>query len=122
MLGKTEWAIGDGFMSETSCGGYDSHEAVCVLNLSDKPAAIAITVYFEDSEPLTGFTAHCGAARTNHIRLDKIKNADGVQIPKEKPYALLVQSDVPIVVQHSRMDVTQAEMTLMSTIAYTTNG
>lgn len=119
MLGNTEWAIGDGFMSNTSCGGYDSHEAVCVLNLSDSPANIAITVYFEDCEPMTGFTAQCGAQRTNHIRLDKIKNGRGEQIPKEKPYALLVQSDVPIVVQHSRMDVTQAEMTLMSTIAYT---
>ncbi len=119
MLGKTEWAISDGFMSASNSGGYDSHEAVCVLNLSDKTANVAITVYFEDSEPLTGFTARCGAARTNHIRLDKIKNANGMPIPKEKPYALLVQSDVPIVVQHSRMDVTQADMTLMSTIAYT---
>lgn len=119
MLGKTEWAIGDGFMSASSNGGYDSHEAVCVLNLTDKPAQIEITVYFEDAPPLKGFTAQCGAQRTHHIRLDKIKNTEGKEIPKEKPYALFVQSDVPVVVQHSRMDVTQAEMTLMSTIAYT---
>lgn len=30
----------------------------------------------------------------------------------------MVESDVPIIVQHSRMDVSQAEMTLMTTIAY----
>lgn len=118
MLGKTEWAIGDGFMSASSQGGYDSHEAVCVLNISDQSAKIEITVYFEDEPPLKGFVTHCGAERTNHIRLDKIENADGISIPKEKPYALLICSNVPIVVQHSRMDVTQAEMTLMSTIAY----
>lgn len=118
MLGKMEWAVGDGFMSASSQGGYDSHEAVCVLNVSDQPATVEITVYFEDEPPLKGFIAHCGAERANHIRLDKIKNGDGVSIPKEKPYALLIRSDVPIVVQHSRMDVTQAEMTLMSTITY----
>ena len=83
MLGKTEWAIGDGFMSASSNGGYDSHEAVCVLNLTDKPAQIEITVYFEDAPPLKGFTAQCGAQRTHHIRLDKIKNTEGKEIPKE---------------------------------------
>ena len=51
-------------------------------------------------------------------RLDKIKNADGVAIPHEVPYAILVESSVPVICQHSRMDVTQAEMTLMTTIAY----
>lgn len=56
--------------------------------------------------------------RTNHIRLDKIKNKNGQTIPKDVPYALLVESDVEIVAQHSRMDVSQAEMTLMTTIAY----
>ena len=118
MLGKKEWAIGDGFMSAASNGGYDSHEAVCVLNPSGQEAHVEIAVYFENREPLKGFTAVCGAERTNHIRLDKIKNADGERIPKETPYALLITSDVPVVVQHSRMDVSQAEMTLMTTIAY----
>ncbi len=117
-LGKQLWAIGDGFMSSTAKGDYVSHEAVCVLNTTDTDAAITIDVYFEDREPMLGFTAVCGARRTNHVRLDKIKNAQGQPIPKDVPYALLVHSSVPVVVQHSRMDVTQAEMTLMTTIAY----
>lgn len=118
MLGKTVWAIGDGYMSDTQNGGFVSHEAVCVLNTSDKDAEINITVYFEDREPVGGFKAVCAARRTNHIRLDKIKNDKGEAMPLGVPYALLVESSVPVVVQHSRMDVTQAEMTLMTTIAY----
>ncbi len=118
MKGKTQWFIGDGFMSPTSKGEYDSHEAVCVLNLSGQDAHITINVYFEDIEPMKGFYAECKNERTNHIRLDKITNLSGESIPKGKPYALSVESDVPIIVQHSRMDVTQAEMTLMTTIAY----
>ena len=118
MIGKKVWTIADGFMSSTEKGGYVSHEAICVLNTTSKTSNISITVYFEDREPLVGFEAKCDSMRTNHIRLDKIKNKKGQLIPKDVPYALLVESDVEIVVQHSRMDVSQAEMTLMTTIAY----
>lgn len=118
MLGKNTWMIADGFMSSTKTEKYVSHEAVCVLNLSAEPAQIKITVYFEDREPLTGFEAVCPSNRTNHIRLDKIKNSENAVIPKDVPYALLIESSVPIVCQHSRMDVSQPDMTLMTTIAY----
>ena len=67
---------------------------------------------------MTGFSAVCENNRTNHIRLDKIENDKGEKIPKEVPYAILVESDRDIVCQHSRMDVSQPEMTLMTTIAY----
>ena len=117
-LGKKQWLIADGYMSNTENGDYVSHEAVCVLNLTDETANINITVYFEDRQPLKGFFAECKSERTNHIRLDKIKNKDGIRIPHEVPYALLIESDVPVVCQHSRMDVSQAEMTLMTTMAY----
>lgn len=118
MYGKNTWLIPDGFMSSTAKGDYVSHEAVCVLNLSGETAKIKLTVFFEDSEPLRGFEAECAHERTHHIRLDRIKNADGVSIPKEKPYAVLVESDRPIVVQASRLDVSQPEYSLMTTIAY----
>ena len=117
-IGKKTWLIADGFMSDTKNGDYVSHEAVCVLNLSEEAAVINITVYFEDRAPLKGFTAECKSERTNHIRLDKIKNSVGESIHHEVPYALLIESSVPIVCQHSRMDVSQPEMTLMTTIAY----
>ncbi len=105
-------------MSDTAKGNYVSHEAICVLNLSECDAKIKLTVFFEDKEPLYGFTAVCKSKRSNHIRLDKITNDKNEQIPKETPYSVLVESDVEIVAQHSCMDVSQAEMTLMSTIAY----
>lgn len=117
-LGKKQWLIADGYMSDTKNGDFVSHEAVCVLNLSNETANINITIYFEDREPLKGFVAECQSERTNHIRLDKIENKDGVKIPLGVPYALLIESNVPVVCQHSRMDVSQAEMTLMTTIAY----
>lgn len=118
MYGKKVWTIADGFMASTSSGGFDSHEAVCVLNLSGERAEIDISIYFENREALKGFKAYCDNERTNHIRLDKITNDKGEKIPKDIPYAILVESSVPVICQHSRMDVTQSDMTLMTTIAY----
>ena len=95
-----------------------SHEAVCVLNLSGETAHIDLTIFFEDAEPLRGFHAVCENERTNHIRLDKQINDEGKPIPRNKPYAILVESDRPIVAQCSRLDVSQPEYALMTTIAY----
>ena len=116
--GKKEWFIADGYMSDTTKGEYVSHEAVCVLNMSGKKANIDLTIYFEDEEPLRGLHAVCENDRTNHIRLDKIVNDQGRKIPRNKPYAIHVKSDVPVVVQCSRLDVSQPEYSLMTTIAY----
>ena len=95
VLGKTTWMIADGYMSDTVKGEFVSHEAVCVLNLSGATAHIDLTLFFEDCEPLTGLHAVCEDRRTNHIRLDRMVNDEGKRIPRNKPYAILVQSDRP---------------------------
>lgn len=118
MYGKKVWMIADGYMSNTEKGDLVSHEAICVLNLSGEDAHIDITLYFENDEPMKGLHAVCKNERTNHIRLDKIVADDGRKIPKDTPYAVLVESDQPIVVQASRLDVSQPEYALMTTIAY----
>lgn len=118
MIGKNTWLIPDGYMNPTANGDFVSHEAVCALNVGDVDAHISISIYFEDRDPMTGFTAECPAKRTNHIRLDKLVNDEGKKIPHGVCYAVLVESDAPIVMQHSRMDVSQPEMALMTTIPY----
>ncbi len=121
--GKTTWMIPDTYLqkkenSRSSDPADRSHEAICVLNTSDNDAHIALTLFFEDREPNTAFTSFCGARRTHHIRLDKILDKDGNGIPEGVPYAILLESDTPVVVQYSRLDTSAAEMALMTTIAY----
>ncbi|MBP3919134.1 MAG: hypothetical protein J6I50_08190 [Clostridia bacterium] len=119
--GKTTWMIPDTFLHSVSRSGDitdRSHEAICVLNTSDSDAHISLTLFFEDKEPNTAFSSFCGARRTHHIRLDKIRDAEGNSIEMDTPYAILVESDTPIVVQYSRLDTSAAEMALMTTIAY----
>lgn len=117
--GKKTWLIPDTYLNSVSNLNVNvSHEAICVLNTSDTDAHIRLTLFFEDREPDTRFSAICGARRTNHIRLDRIRTEDGERIPLDTPYSVLVESDTPIVVQYSRLDTSAAEMALMTTIGY----
>jgi len=116
--GRKTWLIPDAYLNSVSRTTTPSHESICVLNTSDKDAHIALTLFFEDREKITDFTSACGAGRTHHIRLDRIRTAAGARIPQDVPYAILIESSEPIVVQYSRLDTSSPEMALMSTIAY----
>jgi hypothetical protein len=116
--GSKVWFIPDGYYPTFSSGKFSSHEAICVLNPGNKDAEIEITLFFEDQEKREGFQAVCKAERTHHIRMDKLKNIDGQGVPMGVAYAMMVKSNTEIIVQYSRMDTTQAEMALMTTMAY----
>lgn len=116
--GKRTWLIADGFWHSKSNGLFPSHEAICAVNTSDRDAKLKITLFFEDENELGGFTAFCPTRRTNHIRMDKLISSTSKPVPIDKPYAMLIESDTEIVIQYSRMDTSQAEMALMTTMAY----
>jgi hypothetical protein len=118
-LGKGEkhWFIPDGYIQPTSSGALESHESICVLNVSMEDAKLRLTIYFEDQEPMEDIPVIVPARRTKHIRTNSISK-EGALIPVSVPYAIEVQSDVPVIVQYSRLDATQAENALMSTMAF----
>jgi hypothetical protein len=115
--GATCWMIPDGFIPAASSGILESHEAICLLNCNNSSAEVSVTVYFEDREPLADILIELPGERTRHVRTDTLQKA-GEKIPKGIPYAIKVESELPIVVQFSRMDSTQSENTLMTTMAY----
>ena len=117
-IGKKTWLIPDAYWDSHSAGLYPSHESVCVLNPSDEDAVIDMTLYFEDREPWFGYQSFCKARRTHHIRLDKLMSVDGEPVPQDVPYAIVLQSSIPVVVQYSRLVSAQPELGFMSTIAY----
>lgn len=115
--GSKLWLIPDGYIPPESSGSLQSHESICVLNRSQQEAKLVITIYFEDREPLENIGAVVPARRTMHIRTSALA-VDGKSIPVGVPYAIEVQSSIDIIVQYSRLDATQAENALMSTMAY----
>ena len=120
VIGSKVWLIPDMYWPEvTSAGHYLSHESICVLNTSDLDCIIHIDLYFENREPKIGLNAVCNAKRTHHVRMDKLEDGEGnTAVPKGVPYAAMLQCSVPVTVQYTRVDTTQSENAIMTTMAY----
>lgn len=112
-----KWYIPDAFFPGISSGKtYVSHEAVCFLNETAEDAQVSLTLYFEDRDKMTGFHAVVPAERTVHLRLDRLKRDDGVGIPQDTPYAIVIESETALKVQYTRVDTTQAELAISTTM------
>ncbi|HEY4442007.1 MAG TPA: sensory rhodopsin transducer [Candidatus Elarobacter sp.] len=118
-LGATTWVIAEGYIPAWSNGPepeFTSHETACILNAGDREAHVQITVFFSDREPAGPYHVVVPARRTLHQRFNAL--ADPEPIPRGTDYASVIVSDVPIVVQHTRLDSRQSENALITTIAY----
>jgi hypothetical protein len=118
-IGKTRWVIPEGYIPGES--SFDdptliSHETACVLNAGNADAHIRITIFFEDREPVGPYRVVVPGRRTLHLRFNNLD--DPQPVPRDTSYASLIESDVPIVVQHTRLDSRRAELALLSTVAY----
>ncbi|MEO8324345.1 MAG: sensory rhodopsin transducer [Nitrospirota bacterium] len=121
-MGAKRWAIPEGYIPAKSTGPepqMTSHETACLLNISNNPAHVKITIFYSDREPVGPYNITVPPQRTRHIRFNDLEDPE--PIPKDTDFASLIESDVPIVVQHTRLDSRQAENALLSTIAYTDN-
>ena len=121
-VGRKRWAIAEGYIPGWSNGPepqFTSHETACLLNASDEEAHVEVTVFFSNREPVGPYQLTVPARRTKHVRFNELKDPE--PIPADTDYASVIESDVPIVVQHTRLDSRQAENALLSTIAYASN-
>lgn len=122
-IGSRTWAIAEGYIPEGSTGPEPemlSHETACILNASDEDAEVEITVYFSDREPAGPYRISVPARRTKHVRFNDLDDPEPV--PLGTDYASVIRSNVPVVVQHTRLDSRQAENALLSTIAWAERG
>ena len=118
-IGATRWAIAEGYIPGRSNGPepqMTSHETVCLLNASDSDAHVEITIFYSDREPVGPYRITVPARRTRHVRFNDLDDPE--PIPRDTDYASVIESDVPIVAQHTRLDSRQAENALMSTMAF----
>lgn len=118
-IGRRRWAIAEGYIPGRSTGPEPemaSHETACLLNAGDADAHVEITVLFENREPAGPYRVTLPARRTLHQRFNELDDPE--PIPRDTPYASVIESDVPIVVQHTRLDSRQSENALLTTIAF----
>jgi hypothetical protein len=118
-IGRRRWAIAEGYIpSESSFSdrALTSHETACILNAGDRDAHVAITIFFANRDPVSAYRVTVPARRTLHLRFNDLN--DPQPVPRDTDYASVFESDVPIIVQHTRLDSRRAEVALLSTVAY----
>ena len=93
-----------------------SHETACILNAGDEPAEVRIMIFFADREPVGPYQLRVPARRTIHLRFNDLN--DPLPIPRDTDYASVIEADVPIVVQHTRLDSRDPQIALLSTLAF----
>jgi hypothetical protein len=117
-LGRKRWAIAEGWIpsqSSFSDPALMSHETACILNAGDQAAHVRITVFYADREPVA-YAVTVAPRRTLHLRFNDLDKP--APIPRDTAYSTVFDSDVPIIVQHTRLDSRLPEVSLLSTIAY----
>jgi len=123
LIGRRRWAIAEGYIPSQSRGPepeMTSHETVCLLNASELDAHVEITIFFADREPAGPYPVVVAARRTKHLRFNDLRKPES--IPRDTDYASVIESDIPIVVQHTRLDSRQSANALLSTVAYAEPG
>lgn len=119
-FGKRRWVIAEGYIptggSYSDDPRFVSHEAACILNAGDTVAQLQITLYFTDREPVGPYRMEIPPRRSLHLRFNDLQDPEPV--PRDTDYSSVIESSVPIVVQHTRLDSRQAELALLSTMAY----
>ncbi|HJY16071.1 MAG TPA: sensory rhodopsin transducer [Xanthobacteraceae bacterium] len=118
-LGRKRWAIAEGWIPSQSSFAdrtLESHETACILNAGDETAQVRITIFFEDREPAGPYRVTVPPRRTLHLRFNDFQ--DPAPIPRDTAYSSVFEANVPIVVQHTRLDSRRPEVSLLSTIAY----
>jgi hypothetical protein len=86
------------------------------LNASDADAEVEITISYSNRDPVGPYKVVVPARRTSHIRYNELANPE--PIPRDTDYSSVIESNVPIVVQHTRLDSRQSENALMTTMAF----
>ncbi|NLA92155.1 MAG: hypothetical protein GX842_01780 [Spirochaetales bacterium] len=120
MAGKKTWFIVDGYRPAPNAPEddvYSGHESIMILNVNDVDANLLIDIYFEDKEPVENVPFTVPAKRIRSFRSSDVEVLT-VELPINEQYSLRIKSDVDVVVQYGRLDVTQPNMAFLATLGF----
>lgn len=115
--GKKHWVFADGDLPPAGDKEPFGHEALMVVNVNEEKADLMIDILFEDKEPVKGLTQTLLGERVTCIRLDQPIGDQKYKIPFGQ-YALVLNSNVPVVAVFGRLDVRQNNLAYYSVQGY----
>jgi hypothetical protein len=111
--------VAEGYIPPASTGTTPeliSHETICILNANDEAARVEVTIYFADRAPVGPYVFTIAGQRTRHLRFNDFRDPEPV--PTGTAFSSIIAANVPVVVQHTRLDTRQPALALLSTIAF----
>ena len=102
--GKKVWIFPDAELPPVGVNSIPGHESIIITNTCDKDAHVRITLFYADKEPVTNIFVTVGAKRVRCLRTNEKKDFGAYTAKFEEQYAIMLESDVPIVAQYGRAE------------------
>ena len=123
-LGKKVWAFPDAFLpakghpyKTSSHSDQFGHESLCIINYDQNTANIVLDFLYEDQDPIENYIFTMHGKRSIHLRIDDIE-INGQKLPREKPYSIVLKSNINVVAQLSRLDTTSEHNAFMTAMGW----
>ena len=101
--GKKVWIFPDGELPPVGENPIPGHESVIITNVTPQVAHIKFTLIYTDKDPVH-FTAEVQPMRVRCLRTNEEKDFGPYTARFEEQYAIMLESDVPVVAQYGRAE------------------
>lgn len=102
--GKKVWVFPDAELPPEGKKEIPGHESIIITNLAGKDAHIKISLLYADKAPVKGIEALVQAQRVRCLRTNVPEDFGGYTATEGEQYAILLESDVPVVAQYGRAE------------------
>ena len=102
--GKRIWVFPDAELPPVGVNCIPGHESIIITNTCKQEATIRITLFFTDREPINDIVVKVGGERVRCLRTNEEKDFGAHTAAFEEQYAILLESDVPVVAQYGRAE------------------
>ena len=103
MYGKKVWVFPDAELPPQGVNLIPGHESVIITNVTDRVANVKFTLLYTDKDPVS-FTAQVQPMRVRCLRSNEEKDFGQYTAAEGEQYAIMLESDVPIVAQYGRAE------------------
>ncbi len=117
-IGKKIWIFPDLEMPPAGTSELKAHESIIILNTGDEDAHVKMTLYFDDKDPIADIDCTVKAKRVRCLRTNNPADFGGLDIEQEKQYAIMLESDIPVVAQYGRLETRQANAAFYTVMGY----
>ena len=105
--GKKVWIFPDAELPPVGENVIPGHESIIITNTGKKDAHIKITLFYADKEPVRDLLLTVQAERVRCLRTNEAKDFGEHTAAFEEQYAIMLESDEPIVALYGRAEPRQ---------------